>query len=466
MGHAANNRNSSFDFTTMLNFLKRIYYRLPQSMYIGNRTYRQFRQMISKSEFNSTESIKTYQLQKLKFIVDYAWHNIQGYRELWDKHGFNPQMLKTLEDINKIPFVTREILKENIHLFTNFKLKNIKHITTGGSSGEPFGFYHQEKNIYIEMAFIHDMWSRFLPNVSMKIKRVALRGHKIKGLYYIKPANVMLLSSYSLNKESVEEIIKAIEKYKAPVLHAYPSSIYIFSRIIKDHQLKINHRFNLIALSSEPLMSYQKELVRDVFNAPISHWYGHTEKCVLAGYCEHEDFFHVYPQYGITELIDINGIQVKKGDVGEIVGTSFWNFATPFIRYKTSDYAELGDDNCISCGRNYQILNRIEGRLQDYVVDKDGHLISLTALIFAQHFEAFEHITSIKLVQKEIGTITVNIIPNTKYTQADSEEIHSVMKKVTKNRLDISIVLVDKTDRTSLGKQPFLKQYLNINDYI
>lgn len=435
-------------------------------MYIGNRTYREYRKLISDSEFNTAKTIKEYQFFQLKRIVDYAWNNIQGYRDHWSNNGFNPQMLTKLEDIDKIPFITREILKTNIQFFSNSKVKKRRHLTTGGSSGEPFGFYHQVKNIYVELAFIHDMWSRFLPHVSMKIKRVALRGHKIKGLYYIKPANVMLLSSYTLNKESVEIIIKAIEKYKAPILHAYPSSIYLFSRIIKDNHLQLKHRFELIALSSEPLFPFQKELVRKVFNTPVSHWYGHTEKCVLAGYCEHEDTFHVYPQYGITELIDDNGKHIKKGEVGEIVGTSFWNFATPFIRYKTQDYAELGDDFCPSCGRNYQILNRIEGRIQDYVIDKDGHLISLTALVFAQHFEAFEHINSIKLVQKEVGTIIVNIIPNSKYTQNDSNEIYSVMRKVTKNRLDISIELVDNQERTALGKQPFLKQFLNINDYI
>lgn len=449
----------------MLDSLKKIYYRLPQRLFWGYSTYAKYRRLISRTEFLNQSEIEAFQYAQLKTMVDYAWAEIEGYHKLWEKNGFHPDMLRTLKDIEKIPFVTRQMLKENIQLFSNTKRRGVRHITTGGSSGEPFAFYHQTKNIFIEQAFIHDMWSRFMPNVNLKSKRVALRGHKIKGLFFIKPANVMLLSSYALDVKNVKKIIEAIEFYKAPILHVYPSSIYLLAKIIKDNNLQLNHQFSLTALSSEPLMPFQTALVKEVFNTKISHWYGHSEKAVLAGYCEKNETFHAFPQYGITEVVDSEGRAVQKGDVGEIVGTSFWNFATPFIRYKTHDYAEWGENHCPDCQRNYQILNRIEGRLQDYVVDKDGHLISLTALIFAQHFEAFENIISMKLVQSKKGAVIVNIVGSEHFTNTDADEVANVMIEVTNRRLDVEVKIVENIERTALGKQPFLKQHLNINDY-
>ncbi|MFB6320383.1 hypothetical protein [Saccharicrinis sp. FJH54] len=300
----------------------------------------------------------------------------------------------------------------------------------------------------------------------MKTKRVALRGHKIEGLYYIKPSNVMLLSSYSLDVENVKIILEAIRQYNAPILHVYPSSVYLLAKIIKDNQLTLSHHFKLIALSSEPLMQHQKNLIKDVFHTNLSHWYGHTEKAVLAGYCEKEDTFHIYPQYGITEILNSDGSPTPAGKTGEIVGTSFWNLATPFVRYKTQDFAEVGADSCASCGRNYKILNRIEGRLQDYVIDKDGHLISLTALIFAQHFKAFENIVSLKLEQYEKGIVNVNIVPDKHFSPADQAEVKQVMQDVTGGRLTVNIHITDKIERTKAGKQPFLKQNLNVNEYL
>ena len=98
------------------------------------------------------------------------------------------------------------------------------------------------------------------------------------------------------------------------------------AKIMRDNNLVMNHKFKAIMFGSEPLYGFQKELINEVFKTKLCYWYGHTEKSILAGNCEFDDRFHVYPQYGITEIIN-----------GEMIGTSFWNYATPFIRYKTTE---------------------------------------------------------------------------------------------------------------------------------
>lgn len=417
--------------------------------------YLETRKLIKNTEFLSKKELEKFQLDKLKEIVDYAWNNIEGYKELWQNSNFEPSKLITLEDIKLIPFVTKEILRANIDKFTNTNLPNLKHSTTGGSTGIPMGFYEQSHNGMIEWAFIVDMWSRFYPEMKFDTKRVTLRGNKTKSIYEHDPMLGLVLSSYDINLENVKEYIKQIEKYKYPIFHVYPSSTYLMAKLMKDNNLKLRHKFEAIMFGSEPLYDFQKELIKEIFDTKLCHWYGHTEKAILAGNCEGDDRFHIYPQYGVTEMID-----------GELIGTSFWNYATPLIRYKTMDFAQVGDDKCNQCGRNYQLLNKIDGRLQDYIVNSERELVTLTALIFAQHFECFSKIIQMQLYQDKIGCVIVKIVPTNDFSENDTKEIINKMLYAAHNKIIVSVHIVERLEKTDAGKLRFLDQRLNMQEFI
>ena len=120
---------------------------------------------------------------------------------------------------------------------------------------------------------------------------------------------------------------------------------------------------------------------------------------VLAGFCEKEDTYHVLPFYGYAELIGKDGrIVTESGQAGEIVGTSFIMSATPFVRYRTRDFAVLKGSECPACGRPYQIWERIEGRLQEFILTAAGRYISMTAI--NMHDDIFDHIKQFQFFQE------------------------------------------------------------------
>lgn len=443
--------------------VKGLYSALPERFRKGYKTYKEFRQLIKDTEYVNKDKIQSFQFNRLQYIVNYAWENIQGYRELWEEANFYPDKLKCIDDIHRIPFISKKILRDNTDRFTNQSIIKKYYATTGGSTGIPFGFYHEAKNNFVENAFIFDMWSRHYSPMTLKTKSTVLRGNKVKGIYEYNPMSGLILSCYDINLDNVKRYIRLIETYKTPLFQAYPSAIYLMAKIIQDNGLKINHKFEAIMFGSEPLYDFQKELIQEVFNTKLCFWYGATEKVILAGNCEFDDRFHVYPQYGITEIIDKNGSPEKRG---EIVGTSFWNFATPFIRYKTMDYGEISAEYCEKCGRNYQLLNKIEGRLQDYIVDDENNLVTLTALIFAQHFNAFNNIARMKLYQDKIGEVIVKIVPTRKFSKEDQIEIIHKMQAATHNNIKVHVKIVEGVSLTERGKLKFLDQRLKIDDFI
>jgi phenylacetate-CoA ligase len=439
---------------------------LPEYCSKGYKTYEGFRRLIKDTEYLTKNDIRKFQFNKLQEIVRYAWNNIHGYRELWDDASFCPDKLKCIDDIRLIPFITKEILRDNLDKFSNKKIILKKYATTGGSTGIPLGFYQEKKNDFIETAFIHDMWSRHYPKISRKTKSTILRGRNVDGIFNYDPMYGLTLSSYDIDLVNVIKYIELIESYKTPIFQAYPSAIYLMANIIKDNNININHKFKAIMLGSEPLYDFQKKLIQETFNTKLCFWYGASEKVVLAGNCELDERFHIYPQYGITEIIDKNGRTVNEGESGEIVGTSFWNFATPLIRYKTMDYAERGAERCEKCGRHYSLLNKIDGRLQDYIVDRERRLVTLTALIFAQHFQAFSRMISMKLYQDKIGEVIVNIVPTQAFTPEDEIEIIHKMQEATHNKITVYIKIVESLDLTESGKMKFLDQRLKIEEFL
>jgi phenylacetate-CoA ligase len=443
--------------------IKTLWAKYPANLKPNYKFYTDFRKLVHETEFSSQEKLREFQFLNLKSIVEYAWTNIQGYRELWGKAGFTPEKLKSLEDIHLIPFVTKDMIRDNLDKFSNTSIKRLNYVTTGGSTGIPFGFYQESKNNFIEDAFIHDMWSKHVDNFSYSTKSTVLRGAKLKGIYEYGPANSLTLSSYDINLVNIQKYLKLIDYHKTPILQAYPSAIYLMAKIMKSENLQLKHKFLAIMLGSEPLYSFQRKLLNEIFNTKIVHWYGHAERVVLAGNCNADNRFHIYPQYGITEILNESNLPVQEGKTGEIIGTSFWNFATPLIRYRTRDFAELGASSCEKCGRNYQLLNKIEGRLQEFLVTKDKRLISMTAI--NMHDDIFDDLMQFRFYQDKMGEVTFNYVRKPNIDEVNEDKIYKGLKtKITNCNLHLKEL--NNIKLTKNGKLRFLDQQLNINNLI
>jgi phenylacetate-CoA ligase len=437
---------------------------LPASFTKHYEVYLKTRKLIQETEKYSMEEIREYQFEMLKSLIDYCWNNIEGYREHWEKGNFHPVKFKSPDDIKQIPFITKKIIRNNIEKFTNQTIINIVFHTTGGSTGNPFGFYQQGKNEIIEKAFIHDLWSRFYPKTDLNTKSTILRGRVIPGNYRFDPMHGLILSTFNLTESNAKLFLKVIEKFKTPILHAYPSSLYFLSRIMRKHNLVLHHRFESIMLGSEKLYDFQREFIKEIFDAPICHWYGHAEETVLAGNCLTDKLFHVYPQYGITEIIKPTGEYADIGEKGEIVGTGFWNLATPFIRYKTMDFAEPGENTNKNCSIFYPVISNIEGRLQELIVGKSLNLISLTSL--APFCGRFSDIEQFKFYQREIGKIELYYIRTDKEKKVNEHKLISSLGSVLGENFEVRIEEVNKIPTTKAGKYNLLEQKLDIQEFM
>lgn len=432
-------------------------------------TYRKTYNFLKKSQWWSREKLEKYQLEQLNKLLNHAYENVPYYTKIFDKEGINPNDIRSFEDLQKIPFLTKDIVNENIK---DLKAKNYPdykfgYTTTGGTSGVQMAMYEEKGAAFAkEMAYIKISNSRVNCDF-IRDRFVVLRGDIIpsadKGKFWAHSmfGKCLILSSYHMSHENLPRYIEEIRKFKPKYIWTYPSSITILARFMKINKFKPFPTLKVIICGSENLYDWQRTLLEDYFKCRIFEGYGHSEQAVIATSCEHSNYFHIFPEYGITELIDKNGKTVKKeNEKGEIIGTGFKNYLFPFIRYKTGDFGVYTSEKCI-CGRNYPLLKKIEGRwLQEFIITKNNRLVSITAL--NMHSNVFDNVKQFQFYQDKKSEVILKIVKSDDYTEKDSEKLINEFNKKLGNDINLKIKFVDEIPRTPRGKYNFIVQKLPI----
>jgi phenylacetate-coenzyme A ligase PaaK-like adenylate-forming protein len=436
--------------------LKPIYYRLPVSICYGP-SFSNTLKLLQESQTWSEERLVDYQISKLKVMLRHCAAHVPYYRRLFRDVGFDPERFHMLSDLSALPLLEKDLIQSNPNDFLagNIKPSQRLYFTTGGTMGKPLGLYNMRDSGGRERAFIYSQWARvgFQPND----RRAILRGwavRKKRHWSYDASENAFVFSNFHMTPENVAEYARVMHREHLPYLHSYPSAVIDFSRRLRDLGLD-SPPFRAVLAASENLYPGQREFIESFFGARMFSWYGHTENVVLAGECEVSNYYHIFPEYGVTEVVKEDGSPAdKEGDVGELVGSSLDNFAMPLIRYRTEDWAVVGPTSC-SCGRSYRLLKETRGRWhQEMLVGKLDNLISITALNV--HSDVFDNVRQLQFYQREKGRVELRIIRKPEYSDRDSKRILAALNEKIGDTLELSLSFPDEIPLMPRGKFRFV----------
>ena len=461
-------------------FLKKVvgnlYRQIPLPFRYGTK-YKYYRDLLTESKFWSKQKLEEYQMQRLEKLLRHVYENVPYYRRVFDEREIKPEDIQNLSDFKNIPYLTKEIVRNNIQdlIARNYPKHKLLYQTTGGSTGAPLTFYH-EKSVARskEVAFFEALWSRVGYRWG-RDRMISLRGETVKAkdnkFWEYEPIrNNLIFSVYHMTNENLPYYIERIKTFEPRFIYTYPSAITLLAIFMRNNDIGPFNCLKAILCGSEHLFPQQQHLLEETFNCKILNWYGMGEKVTLAGSCEHSSYYHIFPEYGITELIGENGRAVCEEDkVGEIIGTSFDNDIMPFIRYKTGDLGVHTNQKC-KCGRNYPLIKCIEGRVQEFIVSKDGSLISLNgnmisldSALFSIKNEGWRKIKQIQFIQEEKGKLTLRVVKDDRFSLLDATEyVKSLFEKRLRYLCEFKIEFVDDIPRTDRGKHRFLIQKMPI----
>lgn len=436
-----------------------------------NKTYWEYYKFFKESSDWSQEKLRNWEWEKIVSTVKYAYYQVPFYYKLYKAAGFQPEDLKTWEDFKLLPVVTKEMIKKYEKELYSDQLEKLKSRIdyTGGSTGQPMKFRIDDEFYYREDAVYRYYWQLTGFNVGQKC--IILRGQKIadveKKIFYEYNRfwNYMYLDSSYINMENMSGYDKAIKKFGAQFIQAYPSSLTLLAKM---YQLstKTAPQFKNIYLSSENVYPEQIELFKEVFRpAKILNQYGHSEKVLLALQNPDGEGLGFMPQYGYMELLDKAGNTVEeKGKLGEIVGTGF-SKSMPFIRYKTSDCAAFSN-NYKSEGimKNWKFVNKIEGRLHEFILTSDNRLVSICT-VGGSHIKELNSVLDMQYEQIKKGEIIIRVVENPKHrlTVEEKKRIQLKFQEIMENQIQCKVITVDTISRSNRNKKAMLIQNLDIN---
>lgn len=416
--------------------------------------YRNYFGKYNASQYYSAEHLAEIQRQKLRDIVRQAVSHVPFYQPYKNEIDFGNF---TLNELTKLPVVNKEIIRRDSSKFINQSLYNFQVVSsyTSGSTGKPFEFrvpYFSEAMEDAMAARAWGMGSNYIYQPGDPI--ISLRSYAPqKGEPFLKrKRHHWYLSAFDLNRKNIDYYIDAIAKSKAKVIRGYASSIYILTLLLKECNIFLEQISTLVT-SSESLLEQYRKTIEDYWRIKVLDWYGQNERTVTVQQCAYGNY-HNNDEYGLIEL----------GSNNEIIASSLYNYAMPFLRYDTSDIANVKENSIqekCQCGRGLSIpFTGIQGRTDDILMKTDGTLVPAANIYTGM--QKFDKILQFKIVQNENLSIDLYLMVKSNIDKEyEKQIILSVQRRV--GNVEINVSIVDEIERNRLtGKIKTVESKINL----
>jgi len=404
--------------------------------------------MILKNQWLEADQVRHMQEIKLRNIINYAYENVPFYREMFDSHKIKPTDINSIDDLKRLPIISKKHVKDNFPEKMLSKEKdNIDYEVrdTSGSSGNKLTHAIDAESL----ALFRLMQYRQIKDCGYKItdKIVYIRyGDSTR--FFLQKFGLLRREFIDLNL-SPEEQLAELLRIKPQIVNAYGSVLYSLAKIVTEDEVK-QLNFKFLWSNSEALIKENKKFVESKFNCKVYDDYSCLEflgigfECRLQGY-------HVVSDNVIIEVVDDNDNPVKQGDTGRFIITALNNKIMPYIRYDIGDIGSISPEPC-KCGRGFPIFKNFIGRINDFIVLPNGNLLE-PMQIFVKLWKVIPEAIDFQVIQKDINELTIKVIPVKKNIEDYIKmKIKDTLAKAIPDNMDLNIKIVNDIPRTATGK--------------
>ncbi|MCF6096829.1 phenylacetate--CoA ligase [Thermovorax subterraneus] len=326
-----------------------------------------------KYECMPREEIKELQLERLRNTLERAYYNVPHYRKVMQEVGFEPEDLKSLDDLRRLPFTSKKDLRDNYPygMFAVPLSEVVRIHSSSGTTGKPtvVGYTRNDINVWAEIM------ARTLTTAGVKKSDVIQNAYGYGlftgglGVHY--GAERIGATIIPVSGGNTKRQVMIMKDYGTTVLTCTPSySLHIAETIEEMGISKEELKLRIGIFGAEPWSENMRREIEDRLKLTALDIYGLSEIIGpgVAIECPHKNGLHVQEDHFIVEVIDPKtGEVLPPGERGELVFTSLTKEALPMIRYRTGDISRLIEEPC-PCGRTSVRIGRIEGRTDDMII--------------------------------------------------------------------------------------------------
>lgn len=327
----------------------------------------------AKEETMSRDEIEALQLARLQETVTRVYAKVQPYREKMDAAGVKPEDIRTLSDLKRLPFVTKQDMRDNypFGLFAVPKDELVRIHASSGTTGKPTVVGYTRRDL--------DVWTE-------TVSRIAALGGATRqdvaqicfgygmftgalGLHYgLEKIGAAMVPSSTGN---TEKQIMFMKDFGTTLLVATPSYALRIAEVAMqmgiDPKKDLHVKIGLLGseLLTEAMRAEMHKLWGDDMLVTSNYGMSELNGPGVSGECEHLCGMHINEDFFIPEVIDPKtGEVLPPGEKGELAITCIYKEALPLIRYRTKDITRLIYEPC-KCGRTTARMENLDGRTDD-----------------------------------------------------------------------------------------------------
>lgn len=411
-----------------------------------------------REETLSRSEIEALQLERLQATMRHCM-NSPFYKRRFDEAGITPDDIKLLADIRKIPFTTKQDLRDNYPFGLNSLPIDqcVRLHSSSGTTGNPVVVTHSARDL--------EQWANAVARCMWMVgcrpndvfQNTSGYGMFTGGLGFQYGAEKMGMLTVPAAAGNTRRQIKFFTDFGTTCVHAIPSYASRIYEVMQELGIdpRRDTKLKTFFIGAEPHSDEQRKRIENLLGIKAYNSFGMSEMMGpgVAFECKEQNGMHIWEDYFIVEIIDPQTLEpVADGEVGELVLTTINREAMPLLRYRTRDLTCILPGTC-PCGRNHKRIDRMKGRSDDMIVLRGVNIFPI-------------QIEEVLLTFKELGTdflitlttdanndnMTVEVELNALYTD-DYSRLQELTKRIT-SRLKDEILLTPHVRLVPPGSLP------------
>ena len=406
----------------------------------------------------SREEITALQLQRLRSTVEHCMHS-PFYAERLKQCGVSADSIKSLDDLKRIPFTTKQDLR-NTYPFGIASVKPeecVRLHSSSGTTGNPTVILHTQKDLNEWAAAV----ARCLWMVGLRpydvFQNSSGYGMFTGGLGFQYGAEKMGMLTVPAAAGNTKRQIKFMTDFGTTAVHAIPSYATRLYEVMEEQGIdpRTDTRLHTLIIGAEPHSEEQRCRIEEMLGVKAYNSFGMSEMCGpgVAFECREQNGLHIWEDYYIVEIVDPETLRpVPDGEVGELVLTTLNREAMPLLRYRTRDLTRILPGEC-PCGRHHKRLDRMKGRSDDMMILKGVNIFPIQIETILLQFEELTSNYLITLETRESNDeMTVEVELGQLFTD-DYGRLQELTREITR-RLKDEILVTPRVKLLPKGSLP------------
>ena len=390
------------------------------------------------------KKLKAYQDKAFRNIVSYAYNNIPLYHETYKAAGIHPKDITGVQDIQTLPFITKDDLRNNYPkgiIPKNFIEHQGYALSTSGSTGKPVFVYYDSfsavKSLEGYVRILKAYGGSWTKSRIMLI--IDLEPGSIENIMFSSSIAPFLKKFLPMNNiryvhigDKPEDIIKKINEFQPEFLGSDPNMLRKLS-YLKLNEDTTKTTITGIFSGGSMLDDYTRTYIEKAFDSTVYNLYGCTEAGALAFECIEKKVHHVHSDLVYLEFLDKNKKPVQYNTLGSLIVTKLYGTGTPIIRYTGIEDYVTPVDQKTHCGITTQMIGTIEGRKADMIYLPNGKMLSPLTItgIPAKTMEKFNSykIKQFQIIQHDLHHLEILLVIDEKLRNKDVH-VEKMMKSI------------------------------------